>query len=405
MKILYFNYVWRPENSSNAAAIQVHEIARALQKLGHNVVIYFQNKKRFNPSLRKNESSIGCKSLVKKQLAKYLYEPREIILNFKYLYTENRLIERGSPDLIITRFNYCNFSSFLLARVKKIPIISFADGLETYEMKLFRDYFHIPFIPEFIEREIMKSSNAIITVSRESKRYFVDAVRIPSEKIFVIPNGVDIKKFVATEKGETNKTKLSKLNDVVLGFVGNFFPWHDIRTLKMLITNFLKKRKDTSFLLVGDGELKEDLQNFVKENGFSNGVVFTGKVDHDDVPIYISMMDILLAPYNIKGDFYYWSPMKILEGMACSKAVLATSFGQVNQIIQDGYNGYLYRYDNDLEILEKTQRLIEDKNLRISIGKRARKTVVEKYSWDRCGKKISEICQAVLDKHINNRHI
>lgn len=403
MKILYFNYLWTHERSSDGPSIQVRQIANALRNLGHDVRVYFQ---RHSTSKGNRRAANGnYKTVLRRRLAKYLYEPREVILNFKYLYTENKLIQRESPDLIITRFNYCNFSSFLLAKVKKIPIISFADGLETYEMKLFTDYFHIPFIPESIEKRVMQSSNAVITVSEASKRYLVDILGIPSEKIFVIPNGVDTKKFVPIEKNEANKPKLPKFNDVVIGFVGGFFPWHDIKVIKMLMTSFLKKRKDVSFLLVGDGELKGDLQSFVEENGFSNHVVFTGRVNYDDVPTYISMMDIVLAPYNIRGDFCYWSPMKILEYMACSKAVLATSFGQVNQIIQDGYNGYLYRYNNHLELLEKTQRLIENENLRISIGKRARETVIEKYTWDRCAKKISEICQVVLDKHISNRHI
>ena len=167
-----------------------------------------------------------------------------------------------------------------------------------------------------------------------------------------------------------------------------------------MITEISKKRKDVSYLLVGDGEKRDSLVGYLRESHHLDRVVFSGHVDHDLVPHYISAMDIALAPFP-KMDFWYASPMKVLEYMACCRPVVATNQGQVREIIEDGKNGFLCAPGNYREMLARVERLIDNADLRRELGENARKTVCKEYTWKNSGKKILKVMETVLKRHAN----
>jgi glycosyltransferase involved in cell wall biosynthesis len=395
MKILFFNYFW---NNKGGNAVQFRKMTDSLRNLGHDVRECFL---RFG---EQKTAEIGVSTKVKRpfrrKLGKYLYELRELASNLRFLRSELEIIKRENPDIIISRLECCIFSSIVSARTKKIPIVLFADGLPTYEAKLLTDYWHIPLLPDFLEKKAMKHSNAVVTISNEAKKYLTEVTGILSKNVFVVPNGVDVEKFQPKSKEEIDRLQIAQMGKITIGFAGGFLKIHDIEALKMLIMELSKKREDVSFLLIGEGEERGKLVNYLRENNILHRVTFTGHIDHELVPYYISAMDIAIAPYP-QLDFWYNSPMKVLEYMACSRALVATNQGQVSEIIQDGKNGFVYNPGNYAEMLKKVERLIEDGDLRRELGENARKTVCQEYTWDKCGQRIQEVVESVL-KHRHN---
>ena len=157
----------------------------------------------------------------------------------------------------------------------------------------------------------------------------------------------------------------------------------------------LKKYDQVIFILVGDGFGKVILQEKVKKLYIQDRVHFTGMIPHRHIPNYLSIMDIVLAPYP-KLDFFYFSPLKLFEYMASEKPVITTNLGQVQRVIANGENGFLYQPDNHQEFEKTLITLIEDKQLRKNIGCEARKTVWCHYTWAICANLVETICQRII---------
>ena len=121
----------------------------------------------------------------------------------------------------------------------------------------------------------------------------------------------------------------------------------------------------------------------------------TGYIPPSEIPNYISAMDIVVAPYP-ELKFFYYSPVKIFEYMACQKPVLTTNIGQISEIITDGENGVLCKPDDSDELLNKLLQLIEDREKRKKIGLNARKTIVDSHTWSIKAAAWSDYCTSVV---------
>jgi glycosyltransferase involved in cell wall biosynthesis len=111
-------------------------------------------------------------------------------------------------------------------------------------------------------------------------------------------------------------------------------------------------------------------------------------------------MDITIAPHD-RNSFksiggFHGSPLKIFEYMAMGKPVIATPIGQIKDIIEDNISGRLIYSDQVEELKNAVIRLYEDKDYRDTLGKNARKVVMDNYTWEINARKIEDICREVL---------
>jgi len=121
------------------------------------------------------------------------------------------------------------------------------------------------------------------------------------------------------------------------------------------------------------------LENEIRRSGLQEAVTFVGSVPHEDVPRYLAVMDVAVAPYPPLKDFYY-SPLKLYEYMAAGRAIVASKIGQVGEAVADGLTGLLYQ-PNDFEgLLQCLRRLWRDEKFRRELGKNAR-IACSKNTW------------------------
>ncbi len=365
----------------------------ALEKQGHDVKIFWMNKKLDNDN---GKFSSRVRHSLKKRLDRYLHEPNQILKNLKHIFKENEIIKRERPDIVISRLDVYLFSTLVLTRIKKFPWLLEADGPGVYEgRRFFTHYKRLPWIDSFIETLNLKLADKVWLVSNASREYF-EKKGISNEKMYVIPNGVDPERYNPNINNREIIQKYNLQQKVVIGFVGSFHYWHGVENLMTLIDKILSVKRDVRFLLVGQGGAKEkELRDFVSSKGYEECVIFTGYIHHDKTPPYISAMDIVIAPYP-KLDFFYYSPMKIYEYMACGKAVVASRIGQIAEIIQDRYNGMLIEPNNIDELLRRVFQLLNNQKLRESIGRSAWDTVLKNHTWENRAERISRICRSVV---------
>jgi glycosyltransferase involved in cell wall biosynthesis len=394
MKILYINYLYDLTESSVGASVHVNELARSIEKFGHNIEVYYLNQ--YN-----NETTDSVKyrirSLLKSKLGRYLNQINALLANIKYFIKEWKIVCRERPDVLLVRYTFLNFSIALIAIIKKIPFILEVNAPIAYESRKFANQIiKLPFIPEFLEKFNLLFANEIIVVSEELKKYYMKW-NVSEKKIHVIPNGVDDKLFTPDNNADRINSQYNLKGKTVFGFVGSFHYWHGVENLIWLIKTIWMRYKDTTFLLIGEGPLKNRLQNMLKEKNFNNNVIFTGYVPHKEIPEYLASMDIVLAPYP-KLDFFYYSPLKLYEYMAAGKAIITSRIGQIESVITNLENGILTQPGNFTELAEKSFDLIENVSLRKKLGKCARKTILNTHTWIHTANTISKLLFEVVNK-------
>jgi glycosyltransferase involved in cell wall biosynthesis len=398
MKIVYFNYLYDSQQDSVGASVHVKEFVNAVRAYGHEIRSY-----NLNPAYASPNGELKAQSrlhqLLKKKLRRYVAQVIQLIRNAPLFVREWRILAAEEPDVLLVRYNILNFSAIFAAKIKGIPVVLEVNSPHAFERKkLVQDIWHIPLVPFLVESMVMKLADRIITVSDILKSYYLERT-IGADKISVVANGVDIDRFSPNVSSQTISEKYQLADKVVLGFIGSFHYWHGIENLRRLIEFTSSKFENVVYLLVGDGPLKNQLTEFVKDRGLSEDVILTGYVPHDEVPNYLAAMQVVLAPYPA-SDFFYFSPLKIFEYMSAGKPVLASRLGQISEMIQHGENGLLYQPEDIANLCQNAAALVEDKYLRARLGENARATILQGYTWETNARKIVEVMSETLDDEV-----
>jgi len=237
-----------------------------------------------------------------------------------------------------------------------------------------------------IERYNLKKCKNIIATSEGIKREVMEFYQIPEDKIRVIPNGVNPDEFFFTKKEKMRLRKkfgFSK-DDKILLFVGRDLKRKGLEYILRALP--LVKEKNVKLIVCGGDD--EYHRNIVKELNQENHVIFTGHVKN--VPEYCAVSDVFVFP-----TFYEGFSFATLEAAASSLPIIATIANGTEDLIEDGENGFLLKVRTPEAIANKINLLFENEKLRIKMGGNARKTVVEKYSFDKIANQILEFINEV----------
>ena len=129
--------------------------------------------------------------------------------------------------------------------------------------------------------------------------------------------------------------KYNLKDSFVFGFIGTFGHWHGIEMLERIIPIVCDKYPQARFLLIGDGSLKQSLEESVKKYIDSGQVILTGKIDQNLAPEYLAACDAYLCPTapNKDGTRFFGSPTKLFEYMSMAKPVIASDLEQLAQVL------------------------------------------------------------------------
>jgi glycosyltransferase involved in cell wall biosynthesis len=180
----------------------------------------------------------------------------------------------------------------------------------------------------------------------------------------------------------------------VVGFVGSFKAWHGVDFLLEAFKWLRGEDPSYHLLLVGDGPMRAKLEEETRRLGLQEAVTLIGSVPHEEIPRYLALMDVAVAPYPTLHDFYF-SPLKLYEYMAGGRAVVASRIGQVAEVITDGFTGLLYEPGNEEALLDCIRRLRADEGLRRELGNNAR-MACSKNTWRRNAERVVSWVEPLL---------
>lgn len=245
------------------------------------------------------------------------------------------------------------------------------------------------------DQKIINFCRHVITLTNSLKQWLSDTYKIPKEKITVVPNGVDVKNFTASgeykEKANKMKQELGISEKVIL-YAGYMDKINGIPFLAKAVHQVIRKRRDACFVFIGHGPEEEKLKSLSRE--YPQNVKFLPMVPYEEMPVCYEMCDIFVIPRPSTISTETLNPLKLLEAMAMEKPVLGSNVGGITEVIKHGENGYLFEKGNMESFTKMLLEVLDADNRKI--GRNARRTVVENYTWDKSAKILQQVYEELV---------
>jgi glycosyltransferase involved in cell wall biosynthesis len=233
--------------------------------------------------------------------------------------------DREQPNILHSHGYKSNFYAWRAVSGKNIPWIITNHG-KRVGMKLT--------VYNWLNIFLMKKADKLIAVSREIADEMTKK-GIPSTKILVIDNGIDLQRFTNHRKNNDLRESFGlNGNNKIIGTIGSLTEEKGHIHLIEAARQVTDKYTECRFLIVGDGGQRQFLEEKTSRLGLSGRVIFTGS--RKEVPEILSMLDAFVLPSLKEG-----LPMALLEAMASKVPVIASKVGAIPKIIEDGINGML----------------------------------------------------------------
>ena len=214
------------------------------------------------------------------------------------------------------------YAALLLSEKHSIPYIVTAHGGEIHSISNNNKAF---------VKEVLEKAAKSIFVSKALMKDASEKLGYDKSNGIVIPNGVDTNVFKPMDKEEARKKFGLPLDKKIVGFVGNLIEVKGADRLPAIAEELVKLRSDVFFLIVGDGPLMKTL----RERMPCENTRFTGRIQHDLMPLALNTMDVMVVASRNEG-----FPATILEARGCGIWVIGTEAGGISEAIDsDGIGG------------------------------------------------------------------
>jgi teichuronic acid biosynthesis glycosyltransferase TuaC len=206
------------------------------------------------------------------------------------------------------------------------PVVITSHGADTY--RFLRNLTTGPLVRSSIRR-----ADRLIAVSSADAQFIRQHCDI-KDKLAIISNGVDVQQFHPQSTAAVRSQLGLPVDKQIIVFVGYLYPVKGVSSLLTAMT--LLNSPDTHLVLVGDGFLRQTLEQQVRETHLQDRVHFVGEQPHDRIPLWMNCADVFCLPSLNEG----W-PTVLFEALACGKPVVATNVGGIPEAINDARYGIL----------------------------------------------------------------
>jgi len=232
-----------------------------------------------------------------------------------------------------------------------------------------------------LETFALKHADAVITIC-EGLRAEIVGRGIDPQKVTVVPNAVDIEKFVLGREPDLSLRRgLDLENVIVLGFIGSFYAYEGLALLIEAFPKMLAAEPRLRVLLVGGGAQETNLKETAARLGVEDKVRFTGRVPHSEVQRYYDLIDVLVYPRLPMRLTELVTPLKPLEAMAQGRLLAASDVGGHRELIRDQETGVLFRAGDVDALAAKVLELLANRRRWGELRASARRFVETERNW------------------------
>jgi len=391
MKVLVISGMY-PSSFSEISGIFVHEMVKALVSKGVKIQVvssvpwtpfpisYLSSKWKKYSNIPERKVCEGIN----------IWYPRHLIFpRARFFASSGKRMYLGIKDLISKIYQEFQFdlihahvalpdgyAGMKIAQKYKKPLIVTIHG-QDLQKTIFKN--------EKCRRNIEKVINfseRTIVVSKKLKKIGEKYLEINNDKIIVVPNGINIRDIYTEKSKNIKKYKEKK---IILS-VSHLIKIKGIDSNLKAIAKLIKKYSDIIYLIIGEGEEKKKLKKLVSELNLQDRVIFIGEVSHYKVMEYMASCDVFSLPSWNEGFGVVY-----LEAMAQSKPVIGCQGEGIEDFVKNGKTGLLVKPKDVDGLTEAMNYLLSNPDKAQAIGKRARKLVLENYTWEKSAEKTIEI--------------
>ena len=261
-------------------------------------------------------------------------------------------IQRTRPYALVANGAYSFLASMFAAKLARIPILWWE---------------HNTTLPNdaWLKRMIT-AADRIVVVSASIEQQFAELVPHARKKISVIHNGIDAQKFIPMRDARLVKRRELGWDDgvCVVGTVSRLSPEKGIEYFVDAAHEILRHSPDVRFLIVGDGPLRQELE----QRAQSNAIRFVDA--QEKVAAWLNAMDVFVIPSLAEG-----LPLAALEAMACELPVVASDVGGLREVVVQNETGLRVAPREADQIVRAVLELLRDRTRRCAFGKAGRARV------------------------------
>jgi 1,2-diacylglycerol 3-alpha-glucosyltransferase len=325
--------------------------------------------------------------LIKIPLTKFLKVGDFNIPQFKF--GKIRKIVKDSDLVFAQTLGPIGYFAIRAAKLHKVPVVSFIHSIEwelvpkALNNVLLKKYSQI--LAKKVAKRAYNSCNLLITPSNNVAEILLwNNIKTQTE---VVNLGVDVEKFKPAESSDIKNELRQKLElkptDIVLGYHGRISREKDLITLLRAFSRLHLYHQNIKLLIIGEG-----IESIKKQLSSRRGVLLVG-AKNNPIP-YLQMMDIYCLTSLTET-----TCLSLLEAMSCGIACVSTEVGFIKHYIKNNVNGMFFEKQNPYHLARLIERLMNDEALRKKLGDNARKTVSERFSWDKTAEGIENALESL----------
>ena len=298
----------------------------------------------------------------------------------RILFRLYRIFRTERPTVVSSTMFKARLLASVAARLARVPVV-----VETFNGTLFHGYFR-----SFAQRLLLVSERFIgrvlihhaIATTESDARSAIEHGVVEPEGVTHIPYGFDLKSLADEASQRSGKLRAELGWDgssVVVGIVGRLTPIKGHRYFLEAVSRWFNSGNatdDVKFLIVGDGELRAELESLARDLKIDDRVHFTGT--RRDMSTVYADIDVLAVSSLNEG-----TCIVIAEAMACGCAVVATNVGGIPELVDPEVTGLLVPAQDATALAGALARLVDDSSLRSELADAARTLVLENLTVDR----------------------
>jgi glycosyltransferase involved in cell wall biosynthesis len=233
----------------------------------------------------------------------------------------------------------------------------------------------------WIERILAKRTQCLIAVSEEVRDELVELGVAPADRIEVVRLGFDLSHFTPADD-ERDRRRAAVREELgveeherVVTLIARLVPIKRVDRF-LRVARMLSAHEDVRFVVVGDGELREELQRSQAAHSLGDRLTWMGF--RRDVADVCFASDIVVLTSDSEG-----TPVSLIEAQACGVPVVGTAVGGVATVVEDGRTGFVVERVHEDHFAEKIATLLEDPDRAQAMGMAGRERVTATFSLDR----------------------
>jgi glycosyltransferase involved in cell wall biosynthesis len=305
--------------------------------------------------------------------------PRKSGKEFTRLFKLIKELKRIKPDIVNTYMFSANSYGRIAAVLTGVPVI-IASERNAGEIGKDKDRSEL-----FIDKFLTLFSHGIICNSYRCSEVLIKQYSYKPGKVFTVQNGIDMSSYM-------NGNNLRNSSEKVVGTVGRLYPQKNHKLFMDMAKKVLDARndKDINFMIIGDGPLRTELEDYARRLKVEDNVIFTGS--RGDIPELLAGMDVFVIT-----SYYEGLSNAIMEAMASALPVVATDVGGSSELVIDGKTGYLCPSNDSGTIADRVMGLLDDGTEARRTGEAGRNKIMNEFGMDRMVRSTEDIYKKFIE--------